>query len=199
MSDSFGHAARRHRTRSMSVTAVDWLRVPTGSRSAHRLFLDNVKNDGFMALSRAIRQKYPSQETQECMLTKFYLFMRDCLPHGLTGEYEHITGDDVMEHLLCCNETAPSRHRVTKQADVAFANLESWMAKGENWREAQSALGNAESDTKQKRSNGRKKSTAKAPGLHSPAGQSESSVSCSQIRLIDVIRHVGASDNLAPG
>lgn len=184
-SDSDEDPPGQQRSESMSAPVADWLRKPSpASKASHKLFLDSAKHDGFLELARAIRDretrdgapgdKEDKGSIQEYMLTKFYLFMRDCFPKGLTGGYAHISGDDVMEHLLCHKgETAPSRHKLSKQAEVAFLKLENWVAKGQNWREA---LENATAETgKDKggraRSSSRKKLTSKAPGLHSPAGR----------------------------
>lgn len=95
-------------------SATDWLRKPTtASRTAHKLFLDSTRGDGILALARAIRER--GDPTQEHMLSKLYLFMRDYLPDSLAGPHGYIQGDEVMAHLLCCrNETAPSRHKATK-------------------------------------------------------------------------------------
>lgn len=175
----------QYRSKSMSAPVADWLRKPSpASKASHKLFLDTAKHDGFLELGRAIRDRETRDaglgdnedkgSIQEYMLTKFYLFMRDCFPKGLTGVYAYISGDDVMEHLLCHKgETAPSRHKLSKQAEVTFLKLENWVAKGNNWREAlKNTTTEAGKDRSGRgRSSSRKKLTSKAPGLHSPASR----------------------------
>lgn len=157
--------SRGRPSQAKSVPTIDWLWKPTrGSRTAHKAFLDQAEDDGFLNFSLAIRGR--GDTTQEYMVTRFYLFLRDCLSDGLVGAFGHVRGDDVMEHLLCHNGyMVPSLHKVTKQAEAAFAKLEMWMAKGKDWREAQQH---------DKKTATRKKHTGLAPGLHNPAGRSRS-------------------------
>lgn len=72
------------------------------------------------------------------MLTKFYLFLRDHISHGLVGErFGHIRGHEVMDHLLShSGESTPSRRNVTKHVTIALADLEQWMGKSKDWRDA---------------------------------------------------------------
>ncbi|KAI0914037.1 hypothetical protein F4823DRAFT_574226 [Ustulina deusta] len=70
------------------------------------------------------------------MLIKFYLFVRDFIPRGLTGSFSHIKGQDVMDYLLCHSEHTISRHKVTKAADTGFSELERWMGTSDNWQSA---------------------------------------------------------------
>lgn len=212
MSDSDEYPRRQPRSKSMSVPAADWLRKPSpASKASHKLFLDTAKHDGFLELARAIRDRETRDKDlgdkddkwsiQEYMLTKFYLFMRDIFPKGLTGEYSHISGDDVMEHLLCHKgETAPSRHKLSKQAEFAFLKLENWVAKGKNWREA---LENANNETGkerdgQRKPSSRRKYTSKAPGLHSPAGRWICSNRPPGVKA-DFARRAGTLNYCAPG
>lgn len=153
---------RRYGSRTMSSMATEWLRKPTtASRASHQAFVKNWKSDGFLSLGVAIKGR--GDNTQECMFTKFYIFLRDCLPDGLVGDLGHIRGDDVMEYLLCHKgQTAPSRHKATVYATAAFTKLEAWMSKGKSWREAR--------DCELSRS-GKKRQGPTAPGLHTPAGK----------------------------
>lgn len=52
----------------------------------------------FGVLARAIKDT--GNPTQQCMLMKFAVFLRDCVPMGLTGDLDHIQGDNVMRYLL---------------------------------------------------------------------------------------------------
>ncbi len=99
------------------------------------------------------------------MLIKFYLFVRDFIPRGLTGSFSHIKGQDVMDYLLCHSEHTISRHKVTKAADTGFSELERWMGTSDNWQSALQCAKDAESNER-----GRRKFGWKASGLHSPAG-----------------------------
>ena len=94
----------------------------------------------------------PKNGVQSKMFLKFYIFIRDFMPQGLTGNLSHIKGQDVMNHLLCHAEYTPSRHKISKSADIAFANLEKWIGNSPNWNLSQ------------------QQAKTKAPGLHSPAG-----------------------------
>lgn len=89
----------RHRAADKAAPTSWWLWAPTkASRTSHKSFLSAAKHDRILSLSRAIKDQ--GDATQELMLIKSYLFIRDCIPHGLTGAYAHILGDDVMEYLL---------------------------------------------------------------------------------------------------
>lgn len=166
--------SRAQRSTYKSTPATEWLyKHTTASKATHRSFLENSDHDGFLALGLAMKTR--GDPIQECMFNKFYLFLHDNLPNGLTGKLAHILGDDVMGYLLCCSETAPSRHKLTKQAEAAFTKLQAWMAGGRNWREAQEAAASSVSadQEKQKRTGGRKRQSDLAPGLHSPAGMTQ--------------------------
>lgn len=91
--------------------------------------------DWFLNLACAMDETAPAEGK---MLTKFYLFLRDHIPHGLVGErFGHIRGNEVMDHLLSHpGESTPSRHNVTKHVTTALADLEQWMAKRKDWRDA---------------------------------------------------------------
>lgn len=116
--------------------------------------------DWFLKLAWAIIEQ-GQDETQGRMLAKAYLFFQDFLPKGLVGNLSHIHGSDLMQHLLChIGEFSTSRHKITRDADGAFSDLERWMKKGANWREALKA---AEAE-------GGKRKVWRAPALHSPAG-----------------------------
>lgn len=44
---------------------------------------------------------------------------------GLSGSRAHISGNDPMRYLLCdANESARSRHKLTRDAEIAFGSLE---------------------------------------------------------------------------
>lgn len=139
-----------------------WLppsRVENPKRISMQLIKSTSHKDWFMNLAWNIFETYQDQ-TQCRMLAKVYLFLRDFLPRGFTGRYAHIRGDHVMHHLLCHEgEHASSRHRATVQADLAFKELEAWMAKGSGWEEA---LENSDKTVKRK--------SHRAPGLHTPEG-----------------------------
>lgn len=98
------------------------------------------------------------------MLAKLYVFLRDFMPDGLAGRWAHIRGEDVMRYLCSSTEVATSRHRVAKDAKTAFDELEQWMRRGADWREALA------SSQKTAEAPGKRKNSWKAPGLHTPAG-----------------------------
>ncbi|KAI0429639.1 hypothetical protein F5Y09DRAFT_356788 [Xylaria sp. FL1042] len=102
------------------------------------------------------------------MFLKFYIFIRDFMPRGLVDNLAYIKGQDVMDHLLCHAEHTPSRHRVSKAADVAFTELEQWMGSYSNWRSSIQQSG-ADAEKSRHRKKGDRKQR-KLPGLHSPAG-----------------------------
>ncbi|KAI3334351.1 hypothetical protein F4824DRAFT_502142 [Ustulina deusta] len=65
------------------------------------------------------------------MLARLYCFLCDFVPRGLRGQFDHIGGDDVMGHMLCSDgDTAPSRHRFSKDAQAAWFELDTSMKKG---------------------------------------------------------------------
>ncbi len=106
------------------------------------------------------------------MLARLYCFLCDFVPRGLRGLFDHIGGDDVMGHMLCSDgDTAPSRHRFSKDAQAAWFELDTWMKKGKDWQEAREQ---AKTDyDSQRQANGSYQKTIsswKAPGLLSPAG-----------------------------
>lgn len=122
-------------------------------------------NDWFFNLASSLIT--PTEPAQGKMLAKLYCFMLDYLPRGLTGQYGHINGNDLMTHLLCASgETAPSRHKLIKDAKAAWDELEQWMRKGQDWRQA---LQRARSEHG-KQEPSRRRASWKAPGLFSPAG-----------------------------
>ncbi|KAI1421247.1 hypothetical protein F5Y12DRAFT_38940 [Xylaria sp. FL1777] len=148
----------------------DWLPLarstPMLSKPMHMKFIKSHKDrDWFLCLAWAM-DEHKDDQTQSRMLAKIYLLLRDYLPRGLTGKFAHIHGNDVVDHLLChVGEHAMSRHKATRDADVAFTALEQWMKKGRNFTEAiQSARNERGEDGSQKRR------SWKAPGLYSPAG-----------------------------
>lgn len=115
------------------------------------------KHNWFLMLSHTMSDF--KDATQGRMLAKAYLFLHDHLPSGLTGDYAHISGSDVMNYLLGhLTEQAASRHKTTKNANAAFDDLEKWMSRGQTWKDA---LQRAQQDGL---------GDGRAPGLHSPAG-----------------------------
>lgn len=67
-----------------------------------------------------------------------------------------------MDHVLCTNEHAFSRHKLAKQVTSAFRKLEEWMSGCDIWTEAVEKA--REGDR-----TGRRNSNRKAPGLFLPA------------------------------
>ncbi|KAI3392396.1 hypothetical protein diail_5747 [Diaporthe ilicicola] len=123
----------------------------------------HTHRDWFLALVSVMESK---DQIQSKMVAKLYLFLRDFIPHGLTGRFSHIQGNDVMNQLLChFNESTMSRHKVTKYAESVFTELEQWMGSNQNWQEA---LRQAKADF-EKRRTGKKRAGGKAPGLHTAA------------------------------
>lgn len=151
----------------------DWLPYaakPTLQPKAHysKVVKALKHRDWFIAFIWAIETSNKDNGIQSKLLFKLYFFLRDFIPQGLSGKFGHIKGDQVMEQLLCHAETTPSRHKVTKYAEITFSDLERWMGKHESW---QSALNEAKAGyERQKKAGVKKRPPWRAPGLHSPAG-----------------------------
>lgn len=78
---------------------------------------------------------------------------------GQSGPRTHGSGNDLMRHLLCAaNESARSRHKLTRDAEIAFAELAGWMQRSKDW---EGALRDATHDDGE--------ADGGAPCLHSPA------------------------------
>lgn len=133
---------------------------PLITKALSKAFIMRHKDaDWFLNVAWAVME---SDETQGKMLAKTYLFLCEYMPQGFTGEYAHIHGNEVFQHLLCqLGEFSLSRHMFTKYADTAFSELESWMRKGSNWEEALRAAETLRGGSRQ---------VWRAPALHSPAG-----------------------------
>jgi hypothetical protein len=152
---------------------MDWLPsqgAPTlTTKNLHTQYIkDNRQSDWFLCLAWAI-DEYKEDLVQSRMLCELYAFMLDYIPGGLAGDFAHIRGGDVMDQLLSHNETTASRHRVTRQAETVFAELEKWMRGHKTWRDAlehpkDSKRGNASRRRE-------KKPQPKATQLLSPAGR----------------------------
>ncbi|KAK9792838.1 hypothetical protein SCARD494_06706 [Seiridium cardinale] len=150
----------RSKTRS-AVPMSNWLPsqhppiIPT--KALHLNFINaNKHHDWFLRLAWAMNED-KGDELQCRMLAKVYIFLREFMPQGLTGEFAHLQGDQIMHHLLCHKgEHQMSRHKMAKEADAAFAELQKWMA-GNDWTDyiRQPHVG---------------RNTWKAPALHSPEG-----------------------------
>lgn len=56
-----------------------------------------------------------------------------------------------MDQLLCHCESTKSRHRVMRQAEAAFTELEKWMGKHGNWTNAFNAKRKKQTKTARKR------------------------------------------------
>ncbi|KAG8157771.1 hypothetical protein KVR01_012433 [Diaporthe batatas] len=159
--------------RAQSVAAsTDWLPsqgAPTlPTKNLHPQYIrDNKQSDWFICLAWAI-DEYKNDQVQSRMLCKLYAFMLDYIPTGLAGDFAHIRGGDVMDQLLSHNEKTASRHRVTKQAEIVFAELETWMKGHKSWEEAlQHPRESRKSNASRRREH---KPQAKATQLLSPAG-----------------------------
>lgn len=158
------------RSSQMSSPAPDWLphrrpRNTATTKILRRGALESHKHrDWFLTLASDIEAR---DMVQGRMLAKFYLFLRDFIPKGLTGPFSHIRGRDVMNQLLCHAETTASRHRVTRSAESGFTELEHWMKKYKTWQEA---LSGAKAEAEKARTSRKKHTDGKAPGLQSPTG-----------------------------
>lgn len=152
--------------------ATDWLPYqgpPTLSiKAVNTRYIDTHKDhDWFVQLAYAMGN-VTQDSVQSKMFLKFYIFIRDFMPRGLVDNLAHIKGQDVMDHLLCHAEHTPSRHRVSKAADIAFTELEQWMGSHSNWRSSIQQSGpDAEKSSHRKKGDRKQR---KLPGLHSPAG-----------------------------
>ncbi|TRX93202.1 hypothetical protein FHL15_005781 [Xylaria flabelliformis] len=163
--ESLTNMARHDTSRSKA----DWLpyqgtrTLPT--KAVHgRYIVGHKDSDWFVQLAHVMDNTTP-KTVQSKMFLKFYIFIRDFMPQGLVDNLAHIKGQDVMDHLLCHAEYAPSRHKVSKAANQAFTELEKWMGDHSHWR---SSLNQAKTEPKTREGGERK--DWKAPGLHSPAG-----------------------------
>lgn len=167
-------------SRSRQVTAEpppDWLpcvrNTPIACRESVTRFAQSQRHrNWYMALVCAMDEHEPQNSIQSTMLFKLYFFVRDYLPRGLSSDLAHIEGNKVMGQLLSHSERKASRHKLTKTANTAFQDLETWMGTHATWR---SALAEARKipKTQSKQSTGSNVSidnTGKAPGLHSPEG-----------------------------
>lgn len=127
----------------------------------------NKGRDWFLGLANAISDR---DATQAKMLIKFYIFVLEYMPQGLTGEYAHIRGDDVMAYLLpetSC-EISASRHRHWRDSELALICLEAWQKKGSSWEEALNVAADA-SHPIDLDVDSPEPHPWKAPGLFSPA------------------------------
>lgn len=162
-----------------SASPVDWLPrtipadLPPRAQYSRSIMQEYQHKDWFIALAVAI-ERDKADTNQSILLAKFYIFMRHFFPRGLTGDYSHIRGNEVMEQLLSHGQTTPSRHKMGKFAESAFGELERWMSRGSTWRQA---LEQARAASNSSRAAGNKRRVPwKAPGLHSPAGKHHSSL-----------------------
>lgn len=76
------------------------------SKSLNTHSIKNHKNeDWFLGLAYAMHEN--KEPLQARMPVRILLFFHDHLPRGLTGEYVHIRGSEVMHHLLSSREQEP--------------------------------------------------------------------------------------------
>lgn len=103
-------------------TPLDWLpNVRPGGTSANIKVIRKGKvqerkdSDWFLALGAAMEQR---DAVQSRLFTKFYFFLGDFIPQGLSDDkFGHIGGNDVMDQLLSHpNESTALRHKLTKYA-----------------------------------------------------------------------------------
>lgn len=154
------------RLRTTALAPKDWLPLarvePSLTQPLSINFIkQNKHNDWFLRFALELSKQ---DDQQGRMLAKLYLFLRDFMPDGLAGRWAHIRGEDVMRYLCSSTEVAISRHRVTKDAKTSFDELEQWMRRGTDWREALAR------SQKTAGAPGKRKNSWKAPGLHTPAG-----------------------------
>lgn len=109
--------------------AADWLPNLQPSLSKKALYpsrhIKQAKDhDWFLALAWAIDHDKQDEYQSKCFC-KFYIFLCNCIPQGLAGDYAYISGNNVIEQLLSYgNNLAPSRHKIGLHTDAAFADLE---------------------------------------------------------------------------
>ncbi|KAI0448258.1 hypothetical protein F5B21DRAFT_510356 [Xylaria acuta] len=78
-----------------------------------------------------------AEASQGKFLAKLYCLFVDFLPQGLVGCLGNINGNDIMDYLLVgLGETAPSRHKFSRDTEIAWVELESWMKMGKDWQDA---------------------------------------------------------------
>ncbi|KAM3511615.1 hypothetical protein MY11210_004769 [Beauveria gryllotalpidicola] len=80
--------------------------------------------DWFLKLASGTIQR--GAAAQGKLFARFYCFMLDFIPGGLTGQrFEHLLGGDIMDHVLSsAGETAPSRHKLAREIEAAWNDLE---------------------------------------------------------------------------
>lgn len=147
----------------MADKHTEWLPLAREESLTKHMSMHLIKQekhrDWFMNLAWAVTER--GDQTQGRMLAKTFLFLRDFRPRGLVADLAHVHGNDVMGHLLSNKEHAVSRHKLTRDANDAFTELDEWMKKGNDWKEA---LRNAKAGAP-----GNKRNSGRAPGLCSPA------------------------------
>ena len=73
------------------------------------------------AIAKSGHTHQHDDEHQGKMVAKAYAFLHDHLPEGLTGQWDHIHGDELMEILMCHQkEFSVTRHRATLNAMVVI-------------------------------------------------------------------------------
>ncbi|KAI0103268.1 hypothetical protein GGR51DRAFT_251749 [Nemania sp. FL0031] len=173
MSDAGNHVQAMSSSSKLSLPPLfsPARKTPFLARPLSMNFMQSHKtHDWFFCLACAmVTAEEPSQGK---MLAKLYCFLLDFIPRGLSGQFDHVRGSDVMDHMLCSSgETAPSRHRFSKDAEAAWVELEAWMKKGRDWQEAVKQAKADHACYKATDSPCKRKAPSwKAPGLFSPAG-----------------------------
>ncbi|KAI1265526.1 hypothetical protein F5Y18DRAFT_54253 [Xylariaceae sp. FL1019] len=155
-----------------STTAMDWLplarEAPFLNRPADKNFIKTRKTRDWLvrfAFALSDEARPVKQPQQGRMLAKVHVFLQDFIPGGLTGSFSHIHGDDVMRYLLShSTEHTVSRHKLTKDAEIAFTQLQEWMSGCQNWQAALKRGNVGTGDTPKRRL------SIKIPGHYSPAG-----------------------------
>ncbi|KAJ2999317.1 hypothetical protein NUW58_g34 [Xylaria curta] len=155
---------------------VDWLPLidaPILTKPLHLALIKSHKtHDWFFNLAWAMKER-KANEPQAKMFAKMYIFCYDHGLPGLSGSLNYIRGDDVMNlllsHLLSNpGDQSTSRHRITRKADVALTDLETYMTKGNTWKEAVDKA-RAEAGSSSRDGGNRPNDIWRVPVLYSPA------------------------------
>ncbi|KAF7514865.1 hypothetical protein G7054_g14932 [Neopestalotiopsis clavispora] len=132
--------SKRSSFQAKSTPSTDWLPYQDEpkyiAKSLRTRDLEPLaQHDWFVSL--ALAMKHHGDGVQSQMVGKLYYFLLDFIPQALNEEYGHISGKNVIDYLLChAGEYQFSRHRICKNADTAFKNLEKWIRLGKDWQDA---------------------------------------------------------------
>ncbi|KAJ3571836.1 hypothetical protein NPX13_g5248 [Xylaria arbuscula] len=166
----------RAASRCELILEPNWLPCRSESIGATRYlksrYIDSHRDrDWFLALATAM-EVYDSLQSRALIM--FYIFVRRFMPTGLHYGFDHIAGDEVMQHLLSSVEKFSAGQKTPtytfaeqKAYDytmLVLTSLETWMKQGKTWEDALKAAKARHGSNHENQANWR------AQGLYSPAG-----------------------------